>query len=149
MVDAEDVKSAAEKAIAKQLQLKGVVLSDVKVVQAMDAEGEVLGPIFTKSGEVAARAPAYSKEEMEALLAHTQSKAAELADGIRAGEISVSPAETKGWNACQWCEYAAVCGFDPSMPHCTKRVLPSLTRQELLDWMANDNDTAPQNGKNE
>ncbi len=149
LVDAEDAKEAAEKAIAKTLQLKGVVLADVDVVSAMDAEGTALGSIFTKSGEVAARAAAYTPAEMQTLLDHAKHKAAELADGIRAGDISVAPAEMKGWSACEWCEYSAVCGYDPAMPHCTKRVLPSLTRQELMDMLANYNDTAPQQEKNE
>ena len=149
LVEAEDVKSAAEAAIAKTLQLKGVVLSDVKVVSAMDMDGDALGKIFNKNGTVASAANAYSQEEMQLLLDHTRQKAADLADGIRAGDISVSPAEMKGWNACQWCEYAAVCGFDPGLPHCTKRVLPQLSRQELLSCMANDTDTPPENGKNE
>ena len=149
LVEAEDVKSAAEAAIAKTLQLKGVVLSDVKVVSAMDAEGSAIGPVFTKSGGVSARANAYSREEMQCLLDHTRQTAADLADGIREGDISVSPAEMKGWNACQWCEYSAVCGFDASMPHCTKRVLPSLTRQELLEKMANHNDESTRDAKNE
>ena len=149
LVDAEDAKEAAEKAIAKTLQLKGVVLSDVAVVNAMDAEGTALGSIFTKSGGVSAHAQAYSPEEMQALLSHTREKAAELADGIRGGDISVSPAETKSWSACQWCEYAAVCGVDPAMPHCTKRVLPALTRQELLQRLANDTDIPHQDPENE
>lgn len=149
LVEAEDVKSAAEAAIAKTLQLKGVVLSDVKVVSAMDAEGTAIGPVFNKDGRVKASANAYSPEEMQSLLNHTRQTAADLADSIRAGEISVSPAEIKGWSACQWCEYSAVCGFDPTLPHCTKRVLPQLSRQELLDQMANHNDTTPQNEKNE
>ncbi len=149
LVDAQDAKEAAEKAIAKQLQLKGVVLSDVEVVQAMDGEGTALGSIFTKSGGVAAYAPAYSREEMQALLEHTSCVAAELADGIREGDISVRPAQIKEWSACQWCEYSAVCGVDPALPHCTKRVLPSLTRQELLARLANDNSVSPQDTKDE
>ena len=149
LVEAEDVKSAAEAAIAKSLQLKGVVLSDVKVVSAMDAEGTAIGPIFNKDGRVKAGANAYASEEMQALLRHTRQTAADLADSIREGEISVSPAETKGWNACQWCEYSAVCGFDPALPHCTKRVLPQLSRQELLERMANHTDTTPRDAKNE
>ena len=149
LVEAEDVKSAAEAAIAKTLQLKGVVLSDMKVVSAMDAEGDALGKIFNKNGTVASSANAYSREEMQVLLDHTKQTAADLADGIRAGNISVSPAETKGWNACQWCEYSAVCGFDPAMPHCTKRVLPSLTRQELLEKMANHSSESSLDAKNE
>ncbi len=149
LVDAEDVKSAAEEAIAKQLQLKGVVLSDVKVVKAMDAEGTAIGPIFTKSGKVSSRANAYSREEMDTLLNHTKQVAAELADGIRAGNIAVSPAQVKTWSACEWCEYSAVCGVDPSLPHCTKRVLPQIARQELLDRMANDSKTSPSDAKDE
>ena len=149
LVEAEDVKAAAEAAIAKTLQLKGVVLSEVDVVEAMDAEGTAIGPIFNKNGTVKDKANAYSREEMQLLLEHTRQTAADLADGIRAGDISVSPAETKGWNACQWCEYSAVCGFDPAMPHCTKRVLPQLTRQDLLDRMANHRNESSPDAKNE
>ena len=149
LVDAEDAKEAAEKAIAKTLQLKGVVLSDVSVVNAMDAEGTALGQIFTKTGTVSSRAQAYSQEEMQAILNHAREKAAELADGIREGDISVSPAEMKGWSACEWCEYSAVCGYDPSLPHCTKRVLPALTRQELVQQLTNDNSIPLQNTENE
>lgn len=149
LVDAEDAKEAAEQAIAKTLQLKGVVLSDVNVVEAMDADGTALGQIFTKTGAVAARAQAYTQEEMQSILDHARQTAANLADGIRAGDISVSPAQIKDWSACQWCEYAAVCGFDPASPDCTKRVLPVLSRQELTHNLANHNGTTPQNVKNE
>ena len=115
----------------------------------MDADGTALGTIFNKTGGVYAHAQAYSQAEMQALLDHTRQKAAELADGIREGEISVSPAEIKGWTACQWCEYSAVCGFDPTLPHCNKRVLPTLNRQELLDMLANDTGESPEDPKNE
>ena len=149
LVDAEDAKEAAEKAIAKTLQLKGVVLSETDVVAAMDADGTALGQIFTKTGAVSSRAQAYTKQEMQAILGHAKEKAAELADGIRAGDISVSPAEMKGWSACQWCEYSAVCGMDPALHHCTKRVLPALTRQELLDHLAKDTHTGAPDAENE
>ncbi len=149
LVDAEDAKEAAEKAIAKTLQLKGVVLSDVDVVEAMDADGTALGQIFTKAGAVSSRAQAYTQEEMQSILNHAKQTAADLADGIRAGDISVSPAQIKEWSACEWCEYSAVCGVDPGRADCSKRVLPSLTRQELLHNLANDTDTSPRDAKNE
>ena len=75
---------------------------------------------------------------MSALLEHAREVAALMADGIREGDISVSPAEIKDWSACQWCEYQAVCGMDPSLPGCTKRVLPHMNRQELLKRLANE-----------
>lgn len=137
LVDAEDVKEAAERAIAKQLQLEGVVLADVQVVEAMDTEGDFsLTSIFTQKGTLRSRAPAYTPEEMQALLDHARDTAALLTDGIREGDIAVSPAEIDDWSACRWCAYAAVCGIDPSVPGCTKRVLPRMDRQELLARLA-------------
>lgn len=139
LVDAQDAKEVAEKAIARQLRLEGVVLADVDVVNAMDTEGGFsLGTVFTQKGSIAAHASAYTLQEMQALLEHTRQTAADLADGIRAGDVSVSPAETADWSACQWCEYAAVCGMDPTLPGCTKRVLPRMSRQDLLDLLANE-----------
>lgn len=149
LVDAPDAKTAAEKAIAKQLQLKGVVLADADVVTAMDAEGTALGSVFTKKGEVSARANAFSAQEMDALLHHTTQKAAQLADGIRQGDISVSPAQVKEESACRFCEYSAICGVDPALPGCQKRELSVMSRQELQTRLANDINADPQDAKNE
>ncbi len=145
LVDAEEAKEAVEKELARALRLRGVVLADTQVVEAMDAvPGYSLGTIFTQKGSVAAHAQAYTPEEMQQLLDHTREIAALLADGIRDGDVSVSPAQIDQWSACQWCEYAAVCGVDPTRPGCTKRVLPALKRQELLARLANDTNKEPQ-----
>ena len=144
LVEAEDAKDAVERELAKALRLRGVVLADTKVVDAMDEGGYALGEMFNKDGGVKKNAPAYTAEEMQQLLEHTKETAAVLADGIRAGDVAVSPAEVDSWSACQWCDYAAVCGMDPSRPGCTKRVLPHMKRQELLQRLANDTDTGTQ-----
>ncbi len=141
LVEAEDVKEAAEKAIADTLKLKGVALSDIRVVSAMDADGTALGELFKKDGAPRANAAVFTKEEMDALLQHTQLQAAKQAQGILAGDISVSPAQLGDWNPCQYCAYQAVCGIDPSRPDCTARVLPAIRRQELTAMLANDKDT--------
>lgn len=149
LVEAADDKDAADKAIAKQLQLRGVVLADADVVEAMDASGTALGSVFTKKGEVSANASAYSPAEMQALLRHTEREAAALTDAIRAGNISVSPVKIRDWSACQQCVYSAVCGVDPELPGCRKRELAVLSRQELQSRLANDTDAASQDAKNE
>ena len=68
----------------------------------------------------------------------------ELADRIRSGEITPSPAVIRDWNACQWCDCAGVCKLDTSIPGHEKRELPPLKKQDLLTLMANDTD-APGN----
>lgn len=139
LVEAEDVKEAAEKAIARQLRLKGVVLADVDVVEALDNEpGYTFSKVFNKDESISAYADAYAPEEMHRLLEHARKMAAQLTDRIRQGEISVAPAAIEQWSACQWCEYASVCKFDDTLPGHGKRELPTLDRQELLTRMAND-----------
>lgn len=133
LVEAEDAQEAAEKAIAKALRLEGVVLADVEVAEAMDIEpGYSMKKVFTAAGHVDARADAYTPEEMAALLKHVKARAAELADAIRSGNIEVCPATIGEWSACQWCEYAAICGVDPNLPG-GGRELPVMSRMDLLN----------------
>lgn len=92
MVDTADVKESAEKAIAKKLHLKGIVLADVDVVEALDSNpGYSFTKIFNADSSVASSSDGYTPEEMAALLAHAKKMAAELADRIRSGEITPSP----------------------------------------------------------
>lgn len=136
----EDVKAEAERLIARELRLEGVVLAETEVVDAMDAgEKELsLGKIFNKDGSVAATADAYDLEEMHALLQHVQKTAAQLTDRIREGCVAISPAQDGTWCACDWCDYAAVCQLDPALPGGEKRVLEKLSRQELATRLSNE-----------
>jgi len=135
MVDTpEDIKTEAERLIARALHLKGVVLAETEVVDAMDAQEKnySLDKVFNKDGTVAKTAQALELEDMRALLAHAQSTAAALADRIRQGHMEVSPARIDTWSACDYCDYASLCGLDPALPGGEKRQLPPLSREEFL-----------------
>lgn len=130
----EDVKAAAEKLIARSLHLKGVVLAEAEVVDAMDAEEKQfsLDKVFNQDGTVAKTANALELEEMNALLHHAETTAAQLADRIREGRMEARPAQIDQWSACDYCEYSAICGLDPKLPGCEKRKLPAMNREELM-----------------
>ena len=131
----EDVREKAEELIAKELRLKGVVLAEAEVVDAMDVDipGFSIGKVFNRDGTVGKQAPAYALDEMHALLGHAKKTAADLADAIRDGQIAVSPAAIgEKWSACAWCDYRAVCGIDPSLPGHQKRPLEEIDREELI-----------------
>ena len=135
MVSAEeDIKAAAEQLIARSLRLKGVVLADTEVVDAMDAEEKQysIDKVFNQDGTVAKAASALDLTEMRALLAHARNTAAQLTDRIRRGEIAVSPAQIGQWTACDYCDYAAVCGLDPRLPGTQPRCLAPMDREEML-----------------
>ena len=117
------------------------MLADVNVVEALDSNpGYSFTKIFNADSSVASSSDGYTSEEMAALLAHAKKMAAELADRIRSGEITPSPAVIRDWNACQWCDCAGVCKLDTSIPGHEKRELPPLKKQDLLTLMANDTD---------
>lgn len=130
----EDIKAEAEKLIAKSLKLKGVVLAETEVVDAMDVEEKnySLDKVFNKDGSVAKTAAALELKDMQALLRHAQQTAADLADRIRQGHMEVSPAQIDNWSACDYCEYQAVCGLDPKLPGCETRQLEDMTREDLM-----------------
>lgn len=151
MVDSEsDVKEAAERAIAKELRLKGVVLAETEVVRAMDFDEPEfsLEKVFNANGTVAAKANAVNLEEMHALLDHAQKTAADLTDHIREGQIDVAPASCGDWNACQWCDYASVCRRDPRLPGGDFRELSDMNREEFAMRLANSSLHAGEKAEN-
>lgn len=135
-----DIQQEAEARIAEAMRLKGVVLADAEVIDAMDADqpGYSLGKVFNKDGSVAASANAYDLNGMRGLLTHARKTAAELADRMHQGCIDVSPAQIDQWSACDWCPYAGICGIDPALPGGEKRALSCADKKELLQRMANE-----------
>ena len=138
----QDLKAAAEAAIAKELRLKGVVLADAEVISAMDAEepGFSVEKVFNADGTVSRNATAVDREEMGALLRHAQKLAAELAGQIRGGRTAAQPAALGEWNACLYCEYKGVCGLDPKVED-TARKLPQMDKEEFRALLANEGKT--------
>ena len=114
----EDIREEAEAQIARKLQIKGLVLAEAEVVEAMNGgeDGRVISKVFNKDGSVSANASAFTGPQMQRLMVYARRTAAALAERIREGCIDVSPAETKNRPACQYCDYAAICQRDPSLP---------------------------------
>lgn len=139
---AQDLKAAAEAAIAKELRLKGVVLADTEVIAAMDAEepGFSLEKVFNADGAVSRNATAVDREEMAALLRHAQRLAARLAGEIRGGEIGARPAALGDWSACAYCQYQGICGLDPKAAD-GARNLPEIGKEEFRALLANEGKT--------
>lgn len=139
----EDLKEAAEAAIAKELRLKGVVLADAEVVAAMDAQepGLSLEKVFNQDGSISRTATAVDMEEMCTLLEHARQVAGELAGEMRRGEIAVRPAAIGTWSACTYCDFKGVCGIDPRSSDPTRR-LPDMDKQEFRERLANEHTTA-------
>lgn len=119
----------------KKLKLSGYILEEEDVIHAMCLEPEWMdqvlpltpkrskGTPITGQYTDASRASMLTEEQFDLLRRHTRRKLTQLAQGIADGKADVSPAKTKGIEACKYCRYRSVCGFDESLPGCKNREL--------------------------
>lgn len=122
------VKEEIEKQIAKKLSLSGISLSDVEVLRAQDSRHAAM---ITRDGKPSGlyKGSMTDKAGMEAMIDFAKRKASELAQGAYAGVIDDSPAVRGQYSACALCDYAAVCGFDPTVK--PRRRLAKKTAEDL------------------
>lgn len=130
---ASDAKSVVEGKLRDLFQLRGITLSDVEIVAAMDA-GEtpcVLPRLFLKSGALKKTAKALSMPELKALIVHARETASALAQRLLDGDDGISPTRDAGRAACERCDYKAVCRFDPTAPNAPLRQVPAMNMEAL------------------
>ncbi len=81
-----------------------------------------------KSGEMSASgSDAVDREDLAAILAHTENRIREAGQAMLEGRIEVGPARYKSSLPCDWCPYGPVCRVDSLMTE--TRVLPKLGRR--------------------
>ncbi len=132
--------SKAELEIDKKLKMCGVMLENLEVVEALGN-----GELITKQGTLHKRAASATPEQMRRLLEHTKQKAASLATRIAEGKIGVQPVQLGEWSACQYCEYASICGIDPLLEGGQPRALSKISMDELHARLAQESGEAKQN----
>ncbi len=125
-MDSRDV-SAIEKKIASELNLKGVFISELRVIDALEHGNELLNNDKT----ISKRAGAISAEDLSALMRYARALAEGIAGEIAQGIITPQPAQLDSWVACSWCDYKEICGFDPTLPGYRTRTLRKISKEEL------------------
>ncbi|MBR3507983.1 MAG: exodeoxyribonuclease V subunit gamma [Lachnospiraceae bacterium] len=129
-----------EKQIAVSLRAKGIVNETPEIVKLLDGEftekSDAIPVERNKNGSYSKNSSVLSREHMENLSAYVTEKLRSIGREVMDGNISLNPYEKGDDNACTFCPYGKVCGFDPSIPGCQKRVLEDLTDEEILRRMA-------------
>lgn len=136
LVDSEtDVRETVEGKLREVFQLRGIALSDVEILHAMD-ENEVpfvLPSMHLKSGELKKTAAALDMPQMQALLRHARDVAADLAGRMLDGDTSVSPTRDGSRTNCDLCDYRAICRFECESPEAPFRSLASMSMEDLRE----------------
>ena len=125
--------------ILTKLRMNGVVNSDPAVVERLDRflqdKSKVVPVEKKKDGSFSARSGVLSREEMQLISSYVDAKIRSIGREILDGKIAANPYEKGNEEACTYCAYKKVCGFDGSIPGYEKRQLEDLDKQALMQRM--------------
>ncbi len=121
--DEEEIRRAA----FEKLRMDGIVNADPDIYGAMDAEftdkSDVIPVARTKSGELSSASKAYTTAQFGEISNYVNYLVRRLGQRMMDGEIAINPYELGGKNACQWCVFRSICGFDERLEGCGYRRL--------------------------
>lgn len=134
MLDYEEEEDT-ERRMLKELAFNGLVNADPEVVKLMDKElsgsSDILPIRLKKDGTYTAASSVAEEQELLRLSRHVNRKLTEYGQRILAGEVSLAPYELQDDNACRFCTFHSVCGFDRRLDGCEKRRLQPLNKDEI------------------
>ncbi len=127
-----------EKAIMKELRMKGLVLADVKLIKAMDRELDgdslIIPARINKDGSLG-RSTAATQEQFKILRKHVRRTLTAIGSGILEGNVAISPYRKSTMTACTYCSYSSVCQFDTSVRGNSYRFLKEHKEEDLWKLM--------------
>lgn len=128
-----------EKAILDELKMTGMVSDDEEVIRLMDSEftdkSQLLPVARKKDGSFTKNSSILSSEDFKVVSDYVNTKIKEIGTSILDGEIALNPYEQSNGNACTYCNYRSICGFDRKLGANLVRELEELDQDEALERM--------------
>ena len=125
--------------LLQELKMTGIVNENDEAVRLLDREftdkSEILPLERKKDGSFSSASSVIKEEDMRVVSSYVNRKIRELGSGILEGTITVNPYEQNGNQACTYCAYKSVCGFDGRIEGYKMRKLPKMSREDALTRM--------------
>ncbi|MBR3683710.1 MAG: helicase-exonuclease AddAB subunit AddB [Lachnospiraceae bacterium] len=135
----EETAEEIDARIRKELCMTGIVNSDKEIIQMLDTEfteqSEVIPVSYTKSGGLKSSSSVISTQDFKIVSDYVSQKIRKIGEEILAGNIEINPYESTTGDACRFCPYHSICGFDANMEGCSKRKIESAKDDEILIQM--------------
>ncbi len=129
-----------EKAIMKQLKMRGLILADVKLIREMDNSIEgtsmIIPAAVNKDGSLGKNTSAATMEQFKLLRKYVRRLLKNLCEEIMKGNVSIRPYKKKGTTSCKYCSFLSVCQFDTAMKENSFKLLYDKKDDEVWSLMA-------------
>lgn len=125
-----------EKKILKELKLRGLLLKDIKVIKEMDRELDngyslIIPAQIIKGNEIGDKTSGATLEQFELLRKYVRKVVIALCEDMLNGNISIIPYKKKKNTPCEYCKFAAICQFDPSIKDNRYKYLEDKNKEEV------------------
>ena len=117
--------------LLKELKMNGLLAADSGLIRKMDRTLASLPVSFNKDGSFRKTSSIATKEQFRLLNAYVKKKISDIRGEILSGDAEVSPYELGKKNACTYCPYQGVCGFDKKIPGYEYRRLKQFSDEEI------------------
>lgn len=145
-VDDPTVESAVElsdeeinEQILAKLRMNGVVNGEPDIVERLDKymqdKSDVIPVEKKKDGSFSSRSGVMSSEEFQVISDYVNYKIRDIGREILDGKVSLNPYQKGSENACTYCAYKRVCGFDNSIAGYELRELEAVDKNEAFEKM--------------
>ncbi|MDE6960346.1 MAG: helicase-exonuclease AddAB subunit AddB [Lachnospiraceae bacterium] len=135
-----------QRRLLEELSFQGLSSGNPDVVALMDREaalGSSILPLrFKKDGGYTAGSSVAGEEHFARLTRHVEKKLMEYGERILKGDIRMQPYELGEEDACEYCRYHSVCGFDRKVEGCEKRRLRPMDKAEIWERLKEDSKDA-------
>lgn len=131
--DPEEIAAA----ILEELKMTGMVSDDEEVIKLLDKDFTTKSTIIPvarkKDGSFTQTSSVLSNEDFSMVSHFVNHKIKELGTSILDGTIGLNPYEQKDSNACTYCVYSSVCGFDKKLGAKLVRHLEELNQESAME----------------
>ena len=145
LIKMKSTQEEIEKAIMKKLKMKGLLLADVKLLKHMDKNlgrtSLIIPASLTKDDQIGKYSSTASLEQFHLLRKYLRRLLKEIGAEILKGNVAINPYKKRNRTACQYCNFTAICQFDPSLQENSYRVLVEPKDQEVWEILAEQTET--------
>ena len=118
----------------RALRLSGLYIDDQAVLAAMSPEVDKIVNLTLKNdGTPKSSVSMMDEDGFDLLIRHAIRAAESITRGILSGKTAIAPKKMSGFNACDRCDWRAVCQQDPLLGGMPEQLRPVLEPRDVLE----------------
>ena len=127
-----------EDMIRKNFKMKGLIIADVKIIKMNDntlksGSSKLVPAALTSSGSINEKwTNGVKSEEFKILQEYIYKTIKDISKEILSGNIDLKPYYKKGKTPCEYCEYKAICGFNPRQNNNCYNYIDQKSKDDIL-----------------